>query len=110
MRTIIDADKMGEWINKCIDESHDAFGNLINKSATYRQGYRQALVDVLYKLHCSLENEFVPREYAVDIRDIEKKFDEAAKDENLAPIVRLAVGTAKHIVLKDNNDICMPIA
>ena len=108
MRIIVPLNEIENWCIKGIDDSHDAFGNLISKGIQYRQGYRQALEDVLYQLHFYSESEFVSREYAVDIRDIQKKFDDATKDENLAPITRLAIGAAKEIVL--NNGIAGPIA
>ena len=99
MRTIIDATRLEE----CIDRyKQNHYGNLNNKNIQYRQGYKKACHDILYDIHTFLlESEYVDTAYAVDIRDIKKKFDDAAKNEDLAPIIRLAIGAAKEIVLND---------
>lgn len=99
MRTIIDATRLEE----CIDRyKQNHYGNLNDKNIQYRQGYKKACKDILYDIHSFLlESEYVDTAYTVDIRDIRKKFDDAAKNEDLAPIIRLAIGAAKEIVLND---------
>lgn len=106
MRTIIDATRLEECIN---NHKENHYGNLNDKNIQYRQGYKKACKDILYDIHSFLlESEYVDTAYAVDIRDIRQKFDDAAKNEDLAPIIRLAIGAAKEIVL--NNGVAGPIA
>ena len=109
MNKIIKLENYELWCKGQLDSCKNPFGVLQGKGIQYRQGYKAALESTLKWVRQWNTEMTIPSEYAVDIRDIEKKFDEAAKDENLAPIVRLAVGTAKHIIL-NGNDNCMPIA
>lgn len=96
------------WCNKRLNDCKDPFGPLEGKGILYRQGYKTAIEDIMTWMQLWVEEIKIPSEYIVDIRDIQKKFDDAAKDENLAPITRLAIGAAKEIVL--NNGIAGPIA